>query len=160
MKCRILSPFLLLLTISACTTINRVEPDYPTPLASFPSVEAGSLTFVPSTYEQKDDNIQMTQVPIPSGLQGLIDKAKEELSQRLSIELTEISLTKAEEVVWSNASLGCPQPGMVYAEVLTPGYLILLEVNNMVYEYHASRGTEVIYCENPMPPVEGTPLDQ
>jgi hypothetical protein len=48
---------------------------------------------------------------------------------------------------------------MAYAEVLTPGYLIILSVNNEEYEYHTSKGTEVIYCENPNPPVPGMPGD-
>jgi hypothetical protein len=48
---------------------------------------------------------------------------------------------------------------MVYAEVLTPGYLILLNADSEEYEYHTSRSTEVIYCENPTPPVPGTPDD-
>jgi len=158
MKYRILSPFLLLLAISACTA--EVEPNTPMPLASSPTVETDFVTSVPPTQEQKEDSTQMTQVSTSSGLQGLIDKTREDLALRLSITMTEISLAKAEEVVWSNASLGCPQPGMVYAEVMTPGYLILLEANDTVYEYHASRGTEVIYCENPIPPASGTPIDQ
>jgi hypothetical protein len=41
--------------------------------------------------------------------------------------------------------------------VLTPGYLILLNANGQNYEYHAGKGSEVFYCENPLPPVEGIP---
>jgi hypothetical protein len=113
-----------------------------------------------STREPKKDDTRMTQTPPFSNLERLIVKAKEDLAKQLSIEIIEISLVAAREVVWPDASLGCPQPGMAYAEVLTPGYLILLKSKNIEYEYHASRGTEVIYCENPMPPVEGTPIDQ
>lgn len=101
----------------------------------------------------------MIQPPFSSGLENLIEKAREDLAQRLSIATKEISLVESREVVWPDASLGCPQPGMAYAEVLTPGYLILLEANNKEYEYHASRGTEIVYCENPNPPVPGTPDD-
>jgi len=99
--------------------------------------------------------------PIPSdtGLQKLIEKAKGNLAQRLSISETEITLVKATDVIWSDSSLGCPQKGMVYADVLTSGYLIILSTNNMEYEYHSSRGTDVVYCENPKPPVPGMPGD-
>jgi hypothetical protein len=105
---------------------------------------------------------QMTpslQTPADAGLQGLIDKATADLAQRLSVSATEIILIEATSVVWPDASLGCPQEGMAYAQVLTPGYLIRLEFGNQEFEYHASRGTEVIYCENPTPPVPGTPPD-
>lgn len=101
-------------------------------------------------------------MPIPvtpntPNLQSLIDKAKNDLAQRLSISITQINVVDAKAVTWSNSSLGCPQPGMAYAEVLTPGYLILLNANGQNYEYHAGKGPDVLYCENPLPPVEGMP---
>jgi hypothetical protein len=44
---------------------------------------------------------------------------------------------------------------MMYAEVLTPGYLILLEANGQEYEYHAGKNSDAFYCDNPTPPVPG-----
>lgn len=100
--------------------------------------------------------------PLPSfpatpNLQSLIEKAKDDLAQRLSISITQINIMDAKEVTWSNSSLGCPQPGMLYADVLTPGYLILLSANGQDYEYHAGKSSAIFYCENPLPPVEGMP---
>ncbi len=97
--------------------------------------------------------------PFASGLESLIEKAKEDLAQRLSSPVTQINLVEATAVVWPDASLGCPQEGMAYAQVLTPGYLILLELGNKEFEYHSSRDTYIVYCENPIPPVPGTPVD-
>lgn len=94
----------------------------------------------------------MTLPPFPasSGLQNLIEKAKEDLVQRSSIPITQINLVEAREVVWPDASLGCPRPEMAYAQVLTPGYLILLKAGDTTFEFHASkRGAQVTYCENP-----------
>ena len=95
--------------------------------------------------------------PVTPNLQTLIEIAKENLAQWLSIAKYQINVVEAREVVWSNASLGCPQPGMLYAEVLTPGFLILLNVNGQDYEYHAGKNSDAFYCENPSPPVEGMP---
>lgn len=92
-----------------------------------------------------------------ANLDTLIGEAIQDLAQRLGIEEDQIIVLEAKEVVWSNGSLGCPQPGMVYADVLTPGYLIRLSANNLVFEYHASRGTQLIYCPNPQPPASGEP---
>ncbi|MDX1408310.1 MAG: hypothetical protein R3330_09255, partial [Saprospiraceae bacterium] len=69
----------------------------------------------------------------------------------------------AADVVWPDSSLGCPQKGMVYADVLTPGYLIVLSADGREYEYHTSKGTEVVYCINPTAPLQDLPdipLDQ
>lgn len=146
MQFRRLSIFLVLFAISACTTINDVGSDIPTILVPSSTIEADFSTPDLPTRESEKDSSHMTLAPLSSGLQALIEKAKRELAQRLSIAIMEINLIKAEEVVWSNASLGCPQPGMVYAEVLTPGYLILLEANNKGYEYHADLQDAIMFC--------------
>jgi len=93
--------------------------------------------------------------PYAQNLQNLIEKAKTDLAQRLSISESEISVVDARDVVWSNASLGCPQPGMLYAEGLTPGYLVLLNTNNKDYEYHTGKNSDPFLCENPTSPVPG-----
>ncbi|HEU0295928.1 MAG TPA: hypothetical protein VFR47_24525 [Anaerolineales bacterium] len=97
--------------------------------------------------------------PAVSGLEKLIEKAKEDLAQRVGVPITQISLIEATEVEWSDSSLGCPQPGMAYMQVITPGFLILLEHADRTYEYHASRHNTIVTCENPSPPVPGIPSD-
>ncbi len=92
-------------------------------------------------------------LPYHSHLQSLIEKAKEDLAQRLSIPIDQISVMQAREVDWPDTSLGCPQPGMYYLQVLVSGYLVLLDANHGKYEYHASWGGNVFYCANPHPPV-------
>lgn len=116
-----------------------MDRDTQTPLAL--STPGGTLPMTPS-------------VP---GLEGLIEKAREDLAIRLSIPATEITVIEAAEVTWPDSSLGCPQKGMAYAEVLTQGYLIQLEYNHSIYEYHAGSGMEVFFCANPIPPVPGAP---
>lgn len=91
--------------------------------------------------------------PETSGMESLIEMAKNDLAQRLSIPVGGISLVEARPVVWPDSSLGCPQEGIMYAQVLTPGFLILLEYAGVVKEYHANRGNRVVTCENPSPPV-------
>lgn len=93
------------------------------------------------------------------GLQNLIETAKTDLARRLAVSVNDIVLLEAAGVVWPDASLGCPQEGMEYAQVLTPGYLIRLQFGDLHYEYHTGRGTTVIYCENPSPHVPSTPGD-
>jgi hypothetical protein len=41
-----------------------------------------------------------------------------------------------------DASLGCPQPGMAYAQVITPGYRVLLEAGGEIFDVRVagSRG--------------------
>ena len=103
------------------------------------------------------DMTPIPSTPSVSGMQALIEQAKEDLARRLSTSEAQITIVDAKDVTWPNSSLGCPQPGMLYAEVLTPGYLILLNANGKDYEYHAGKSSDAFYCENPSPPVDGMP---
>ncbi len=88
-------------------------------------------------------------IPIPSDptLQKLVMEAREDLAGRLAIEVDQIALVELKAVEWSDTSLGCPQPGMMYAQVITPGFLIILATEGQTYEYHADRGRVVTLCE-------------
>jgi len=72
--------------------------------------------------------------------------ARQDLSQRLGIGIEEIEVQSVEAVEWPDASLGCPQPGMMYAQVITPGYRILLRAGGQTYEYHSDR-QRAILCQ-------------
>ena len=90
-------------------------------------------------------------IPRSPGPPVLIESAKADLAQRLSIPTSQIKVIETKEVVWPDASLGCPQPGNVYAQILTPGYLVTLEYAGDEYEYHAGIHGDTLYCENPTP---------
>ncbi len=75
----------------------------------------------------------------------LVAQAIADLAGRLGVAAEAIQVRSVEAVEWPDASLGCPQPGMVYAQVITPGYRIVLEAEGQAYEYHSSR-SRVVYC--------------
>jgi hypothetical protein len=125
--------------------------------ASTPVVETPGhiLPVVPA----QGDNPQMSPVPTPysPGLQSLVDAAKKDLSNRFSFPEAEISVAEVSEVIWPDSGLGCSQSDMASAQVLTPGYLILLEYNSNKYEYHADKNSYVTYCVNAIPLNFGLP---
>ena len=98
-----------------------------------------------------------------SGTQALVEQAKEDLAQRLSISTEQISLVEADAVVWPDASLGCPQLGIEYTQVTTPGYWILLEASGSQFPYHSDRGTQLFLCHqeesSPLFPVKPGEID-
>jgi hypothetical protein len=49
-------------------------------------------------------------------------------------------------VTWSDGSLGCPKPGMLYTQALVPGYRVKLKVGSEVWDYHASERGGVVLC--------------
>jgi hypothetical protein len=74
-----------------------------------------------------------------------VQAAITDLAAKLSIPIPDITVVSVEAVEWRDASLGCPQPGMAYAQVITPGYLIVLEAGGKTYEYHAGQ-RQAILC--------------
>ncbi len=67
----------------------------------------------------------------------VVDIAKTDLAQRLNITMEQILLVKQEKVDWSDTSLGYPEPGMFYVQVITPGFRIILKAGDKLYEYHS-----------------------
>jgi len=83
---------------------------------------------------------------IPSGAEQVVALAKRDLSQRLKRTEATIQVASIEAVDWSDASLGCPEPGMVYAQVITPGYRLILLADGGRHEYHTDQSQRAFYC--------------
>ncbi|HLF27224.1 MAG TPA: hypothetical protein VJG32_12885 [Anaerolineae bacterium] len=85
----------------------------------------------------------------PAGTQPLVDQAIADLAGRLSVQPSDVHLVTFEAVVWPDASLGCPQPGIAYIQVQREGYRIALQVGEQVYAYHGGAGRGPFLCEQP-----------
>ena len=119
MKIRIIAMMGFLL--GACT---------PQPTQNFPSADA--ITVPSATAEIGTDQIQSAAIA--------------DLSNRLSLEPKLIRVISVESRLWPDASLGCPQPGMQYAQATVPGYLLQLEANGQEFEYHSDIDETTILC--------------
>ena len=51
-------------------------------------------------------------------------------------------------VEWNDTSLGCPMPGLVYAQVITPGFRLVFDYQGQHNEYHTDQdGSNVVTCD-------------
>jgi hypothetical protein len=64
--------------------------------------------------------------------------AVQALAGELGVDPSAIHVVTVSMVEWLNSCLGVEEPGQVCAEVITPGYSILLEANGQQYEYHTN----------------------
>lgn len=118
------------------------------------------ITGVPIFVPTQGDKPQMDPIaPLPpvSGIDAMIESARQDLAKRLSVQASEIGVVEGRDVVWGDGSLGCPQPDMMYAQVLTSGYLVKLNYGGRDFEYHSGMDGSLFFCKNPQPPVEGAP---
>ena len=58
----------------------------------------------------------------------------------------DIKVLSAEAVTWSDGSLGCPQPGMMYTQALVPGFRIVLQAGEQTLNYHAMSRGKPVFC--------------
>jgi hypothetical protein len=65
-------------------------------------------------------------------------KCRVDLAKRLGVKSTDATVVRVTDVDWPDAALGLPMPDMMYAQVITPGWSIILQVNNAKYLYTAS----------------------
>lgn len=94
-----------------------------------------------------EGSASMSSGPIDPGLGPYVDIAVADLAQRLGVDAGQITVESATLKQWPDSSLGCPQPGMQYAQVLTDGALIVLAADGKTYKYHAGGSRPPFYCE-------------
>lgn len=76
-----------------------------------------------------------------------VERARDTLATRLSIDGARVSLVSVQNVEWSDSSLGCPKPRQSYLQVVTPGYRVVLKQEKQTYHVHVAKGAVVI-CQN------------
>ena len=72
--------------------------------------------------------------------------AIESLAGDLRVPSTQIGVVAVEPRDWPDASLGCPQPGRTYLQVVTPGYRVVLAAGGREYEYHTDQSKMITRC--------------
>lgn len=85
-----------------------------------------------------------------------VGKAKADLVARLNIAEKDIEVAKVELVTWPNSAMGCPQPDMMYTQVMQEGLRIQLIVDNITYNYHSGGTRDPFLCQSVTPPVKAT----
>lgn len=115
--------------------------------ASTPTTAAGA-TGTPLAESTDSPLVVVTDIgmepgPVPD---ELVDQMIQDLADRLGVSPGAISVVSAESTVWNDSSLGCPEPGMFYTQVLTPGYQVVLEAAGTHYDYRSDRAGNFRLC--------------
>lgn len=78
-----------------------------------------------------------------------VTAAEQDLAAHLGVAVADIVVVEGGNVDWNDSSLGCPEPGRSYLQVITPGYRLLLGHGDQRYHYHGARDREPFRCERP-----------
>ncbi|HQY90561.1 hypothetical protein [Caldilinea sp.] len=89
--------------------------------------------------------------------QALLDLILDDAAGRTGLARSALQVIQDQAVVWSDGSLGCGQPGMVYTQALVEGYHVIVAAGDQTLDYRAGRNNSFRLCENPRPNAPGAP---
>jgi len=111
----------------------------------------GASTMTPAESAPPGNDPQLPDGEVPT---ELLDAIVAEAADRAGVTAQEIEVTAAEQVTWSDGSLGCPEPDMAYTQALVPGYRVVLEAGGDQLNFHSSESGDFRFCEDPQPPID------
>ena len=118
------------------------------------AVPAATTSPLQKPVEALEDSAEDTAMEVETneGVESLEDLAVSlclrELAGQLQVAEEQIQVVSVEPMNWPDASLGCPEPGKMYAQVIVPGFRVLLEAGDAGYLYHTD-GQRAISCQEP-----------
>jgi len=132
------------LVVSSCGN-PQVETD---PISELPRVEPEIIPTenIPQSTLELGQTLEPTEMSSTPPVEKFVDLAKQDLASRLGIDPDRIKMVKSEEMLWLNAALGCPRPGVFYAQGRVPGFQIWLDLEGTEYIYNTDFNGTVVLC--------------
>ena len=69
-----------------------------------------------------------------------------EAAKLANVPPQQLVIVRAEAVVWNDGSLGCPEPGMEYAQALINGYWVLIKAAGQTFDFRVGGGGSFRLC--------------
>ena len=100
---------------------------------------------------------EVSPAPVVASLAAVTEAALADAARRSGLERGALKVLSAEAVTWSDGSIGCPQPGRLYAQVLVPGWRVRIQAGATLLLYHASERGAPFLCPQgrALPPLRG-----
>jgi hypothetical protein len=107
---------------------------------------AALLLLVACTTNTSPTSTSPTSVTIPPEASTAIDAALSDAASHLAIARDQLAIVQIQAQQWPDSSLGCPQPGQLYSQIVTPGYLVVISGSGKELEYHTDARSHVMLC--------------
>ena len=79
--------------------------------------------------------------------QPAVDAAQRDAAAHLGVSPAALKVDQVEPRQWGDSSLGCPKPGQMYSQIVTPGFVIIISGAGKQLEYHADTRGRVVLCQ-------------
>lgn len=114
-------------TSMAPTTTTTVDRSSTTPAGTVPENDGGEAV--------------TGEVP-----QEFMDQVFAAAEAESGVDRSSMTVLRSESVIWSDGSLGCPEPGMMYTQATVDGYWVELSVGERVLDYRLSVDGQIRLC--------------
>jgi hypothetical protein len=85
-------------------------------------------------------------MPVPPEAAAALDAARQAAITHLGVTPDQLQVSQVEAQQWPDSSLGCPQPGQLYSQIITPGFLVMITSGPHQLEYHTDMRSRVVLC--------------
>ena len=75
--------------------------------------------------------------------------AQQLVAEQTGARAEDVEIVSTQQVDFSDSSLGCPQPGMSYLQVITPGHQVLVSHAGKTYDVRIA-GQRALICDKSM----------
>src|SRR6266852_5987298 len=79
--------------------------------------------------------------------QPAVDAALRDAAAHLGASPAALKVDQVEPRQWGDSSLGCPKPGQMYSQIVTPGFFIIISGAGKQLEYHTDTRGHVVLCQ-------------
>lgn len=126
------APTLTLIPPTLTLTPTRAAPTATRPPLTSPQ-DLAATRAVPTQTQGAPGASLLDVDPVAAELAALAQRL---LAEQLDLPVRRVRIVDVQAVVWPDASLGCPQPDQMYAQVLVNGYRIVVEAAGEQVIYH------------------------
>jgi hypothetical protein len=149
-------------TIDQVDLINMVPVEWPDACLGLPAADELCAMVITPGFEitlQVEDQIYVFRTnedgssvrEAPSGAPPA-ETMRDILAQRLGVSLSGVEPVAEESVEWNNACLGVQLPDVMCAEVITPGYRLVYNIDGEEYVIHTNQDlSSYVVASAPMP---------
>ena len=125
-----------------------VEPDASASgmITILDTIDPNECSFIHNINACFSDGLPPADIPLGEYM-DVYFMAKQDLSDRTGEDHFGAKINGVERVDWNDASLGNPEAGAFYAQVITPGFRLVLESGGAFHTYHTSLD-RVVFVES------------
>ena len=97
-------------------------------------------------------SIPPSEAPVIGEVPGeILSSLLADAAERTGVDIDDIEVVQAEATTWSDGSLGCPEPGMVYTQALVDGYHVIVEAGGDELDFRVTGNGGFVLCEQDRP---------